>query len=413
MSAIDSPWLPAQSRVVFGPLTLPSLSDLRAAFVELAAQGERTRAGYTLSPSARRWLFDPHRLAELAEQVVAERASSSTDDDEGYREMERLLETIEVDNDTAAHFTRAGDRLVFVQNHALGDVHLTVQLPSALVRLAQGLPLPAWVDAPLAQHPLWTAVTHAAQPGRKPFAGLWRERNSGIRGGPGIARRTSVEWNPVPRTAFRCLSRGSWQEVKAWRKEHAPEASLASLHLVILRQALAAAGVAVTPETVVLYDCRRYLPGRAQVRGNFIVARSQRLGDDPHSVNAALAQTLDNAQPLATLVAATARNALRSPRTHPAPPAQIDPECLPAFVFPPRSGQVESMPWRRPDLRGMAVSSAPSRANAVTATMFLIGGRLSTSICYHPDVITDSSIHAAIALMEDHPSALLERSLMR
>lgn len=414
ISALDSPWLRAQSRVAIGRLDLPPIADLRAAFVELAAQGERTRLGFTISASARHWLFDPHRLAELAEQMVVEHEPPSftgPDPDEvGYRELEHLLRTTEVDNTTAAHFTRAGDHLIFAQNHALGDAHLTFQLPSALVALARGESMPAWVTATQAAHPLWRAVTHAVRPGRNPLAGLLRERISRINRHTS-GRILSSEWTPQPQTAFRCLSRESWQEVKNWRREHAPQASLASLQLVILRQALASAGIAITPETVVLYDCRRYLPGREQVRGNFVVARSQQLGDSPESISATLVNTLEQAQPLATLVAATAKNALRQPRTRHDPPAQVDAECLPTFVFPPRSPEVEAMPWQRPDLRWLAVSSGPPRANAVTATMMLLGGRLSTSICYHPDVIEPTAVHAAISLMESHPIALLERAV--
>ncbi|MCE1174923.1 MAG: hypothetical protein LWW77_10000 [Propionibacteriales bacterium] len=414
ISALDSPWLRAQSRVAIGRLNLPPLADLRAAFVELAAQGERTRLGYTLSASARNWLFDPRRLTELADEVVVEQELPSfagPDRDEvGYRELEHLLRTIEVDNTTTAHFVRAGDHLVFTQNHALGDAHLSFQLTSALVTLARGEAMPAWVSAPQAAHPLWQAVTHGIRPGRNPLGGLLRDRISRINHQTS-GRRLSPDWSPHPQTAFRSLSRESWQEVKAWRREHAPQASLASLQLVILRQALASAGIAITPETVVLYDCRRYLPGREQVRGNFVIARSQQLGDSPEDVSATLANTLEQAQPLATLVAATAKNALRRPRTRHTPPGQVDAECLPAFVFPPRSAELETLPWQQPDLRWLAVSSGPPRANAVTATMMLLGGRLSTSICYHPDVIDATSVHAAISLMESHPVALLERAV--
>jgi len=413
IGALDSPWLRAQSRIALGRLDLPSLSDLRAAFVELAALGERTRAGFTLGPSARHWLFDPHRLGELAEQVVVERDPGPVagQDEVLFGGLSELLESIEVDNTTAAHFTRAGDTLVFVQNHGLGDAQLAFQLPSALVAIARGQQPPAWTGAPLIAHPLWRAVTHSVRPGRNPLAGLWRDRASAPRGERVTGRTLSADWTPTPRTAFRSLSRESWQEVKAWRTQYAPQASLASLHLVILRQALSAAGIAITPETIVLYDCRRYLPGREQVRGNFVIARSQRLGEDPESVSSTLAHSLDSAQPLAGLIAATAKNALRRPRTHHEQPQHVDAECLPAFVFPPRSAELEAMPWQPGGPRCMAVSSGPPRANAVTATMFLLGGRLSTSICYHPDVIADTAVHAAIALMDHHPIALLERSL--
>lgn len=414
ISALDSPWLRAQSRIVIGRLDLPSLTDLRAAFVELAAQGERTRLGFTLSASARNWLFDAHRLVELAEEVVVERElppfAGPDADEVGYREIEHLLRAIDVDNTTVAHVVRAGDHLVFTNNHALGDAHLSFQLPSALVALARGEAMPSWVSAPLAAHPLWQALVNGVRPGRHALGGLLRDRISRINH-RGSAPAPSPEWTSQPDVAFRCLSRESWQEVKAWRREHAPQASLASLQLVILRQALSSAGIAITPETVVLYDCRRYLPGREQVRGNFVIARSQLLGDSPETVSATLAHTLEQAQPLATLVAATAKNALRQPRTRHLPPAHVDAECLPTFVFPPRSPEVEAMPWQHPDLRWLGVSSGPPRANAVTATMMLLGGRLSTSICYHPAVIDPTAVHAAIALMESHPIALLERAV--
>jgi hypothetical protein len=414
ISALDRPWLSAESSVVIGPLNMPSLDDLRAAFVELALLGPRTRAGYTFDSTRSRWLFDPARLTDLAQQVVTSVESPSQPADEAepvvFAEVERLLNASTLDASMPLKLVRGGNFLIQHQNHAFGDAQALLRLPAALVHVASTGTMPKWVDQELTANPAVVALRNALATGRRPMSNLFRDRPSkGIRQRDDLAGGPLRTWTPQMRVVFQSFSRSSWQEVQQWRRANASQASMASVYLVVLRMALRAAGVTLSPETVVLYDCRRYLPSGAHVRGNFVTARSHQFSDDAVATGNKIAETSNSAEPLGTLVMATAKRMLLPARRRLTTVSDA-PVTVPAFVFPPRNGGLEALPWQRDDLHCVGSANTPSGPADITAAMMMIGGRLALSFTYHDNVIAEADLRRAAALMEHEAIALLSKS---
>jgi len=412
ISPLDRPWREAETAVALGPLEMPSLGDLRSAFVELAALGASTRAGYTFDAGRRSWLFDPGRLTELSEQVVTAVESPhlppQASEEEVIAALENLISAGTASSPSPLLLERAGSALIQRQNHAFGDAQALLRLPAAVLQVASTGQLPKWVEESLAVHPAWSALRNVLTDGRRPMGNLIRDRASKvIRSHRDPGDGVLTPWTPQLKVVFRVFSRASWDQVQQWRRAHAPKASMASVYLVLLRLALREAGIPLADDTVVLYDCRRYLRAGEHVRGNFITVRSHQFSDDVVEAGATIAQTAESAQPLGTLIVAAAkRRIVPLKRTHAT--VSTRPLTVPAFVFAPRNGSVEASPWQRRDLHCVASANTPSSPADVTASMILVGGRLSISFSYHANVLDEALIRAAAHLMEHEAATLLE-----
>ncbi|WP_028707654.1 hypothetical protein [Propionicicella superfundia] len=414
ISGLDRQWVGQQTTAVIGPLDLPPVSDLRAAFVELAELDGRTRAGWTIDARRRRWCFDPGRLAELAEEVVHAGEPALPEGEPAPAEILAAIERLSAGRNRERlplSITRAGDLLLWDQSHALGDAQLLLGMTSALVGVATTGLLPKWVAAEPSRHPLLLAVRHAFGQRSGRFSGLIRDRLSAVRpfGRRSEPAATATEpWEPAMASVFTVFDRSSWESVQRWRRAQAPDASMASVYLVLMRLALREAGVPVSPDTLVLYDCRRHLPRGACARGNFVVGIRQRFADDPIEVGDTLSRTFVSGRPLATMAVSTAKR--RFARQGPPRSVSSSPVIVPAFAFAPRSRDVELMPWRRKDLRCYSASTTPAAPDAVTLATMLVGGRLSATWSFHRNVIPEKAMRRALQVIGDDPVALLEAS---
>lgn len=414
MNPLDRQWAGQQTTAVVGPLALPSLHDLRAAFVELAALGGRTRAGWTFDSRRPRWAFDPGRLGDLAEQVVRAGDPVVLGDDVDPAAVFATAERLAADRDigvlplTATH---AGDLLVWSQSHALGDAQLLLGLSSALVGFAATGRLPKWLDSDPSPHPLTAAARNAFSGHLGRLSRLMRERMADRR--TRDSRRPSgagtVPWRPDIARAFTVFSRASWESVQQWRRTNAPDASMTSTYLLLMRLALREAGVPLAPETLTLYDCRRHLPRGVTTRGNFVVGVSQRMPDDAARVGELINSTYMSERPLATMMISTAKR--RLPFAAPPRSVEVSPVIVPAFAFAPRTRDVELMPWRQKALRCFAASTTPASPDAITLTMMVVGGRPSATWTFHRNVVDEAAMRRCLSLMGDEPIRLLDSTL--
>jgi hypothetical protein len=415
MNSLDRQWAGQQTTSVIGPLALPALEDLRAAFVELAALGGRTRAGWTFDARQRRWAFDPGHLRELAVQVV--RAGDDPvllEDDVDPSEVFAAAERLTAARDIGLlplTVTHSGDLLVWSQSHALGDAQLLLGLTSALVGLAATGRMPKWVGTDPSAHPLMDAARNAFSGNDGKLWRLLRERLADRRGRD--SRPTSdgatIPWHPDMGRAFTVFSRASWDSVQHWRRVNAPDSSMTSAYLLLMRLALREAGVRLAPETLTLYDCRRQLPRGVTTRGNFVVGLSQRLPDDAAQVGELINTTYMSERPLATMMVSTAKRRFLSA----SPPRSVasSPAIVPAFAFAPRTRDVELMPWRQKALRCFAASTTPASPDAITLTMMVVGGRPSATWSFHRNVVDEQAMRHCLYLMGEEPIRLLDSTL--
>lgn len=408
----DRQWVGMETGGVAGPLVVPSVADLRSAFVEVASLGERTRLGYTFNSERTKWRFDPSRLADLAQSVITERDADELDptasESEVFAAIDELLEAGTLAGTTALRYVRSGSLLMYQHDHSIGDAQALLNLTSVLTHVATTGQLPKWVSEELHPQPVRTAFANTFGPGRRSLTKLVAQRLTHPPVRP--VSKTEVgpltEWAPKLSSVTTLFSRQSWQQVKTWRQAHAPEASMASIYAVMMRRALVKAEFALTADTKILYDCRRHLPRGVHLRGNFVVGFSQELADDPAIAGDQIAETASSGRVLMTLATSAAKNLLRSPAPRVSSVA-ADPEMEVAFVFAPRSREIEVLPWQRPDLHAFGALSTTSGPTEITLSMMILAGRLAATWSFHSNVVPESRIREATRLMEEDPLGLL------
>lgn len=421
ISSTDRLWLEMNTSVLVGPLDVPDLEALRRAFCRLAGLGERTRLGFTIDPDRAHWRFDPDSLPTLAERAVIEREAPLVDADTPEADVlelaNRLLEQLpRIPGPEATRVIRAGNFLLYHQNHAIGDAQPILNSLSALVQVAAGGDIPAWTQQDVTRNPIRVAFANTFGPRKRRLGPLVRQRLATVSSPASLSIGSSTDSvrevalaAPDPGSYVAVLDADSWKQVKHWRREHAAEASMASLYLVMARRALRAVAVPVSEETTVLYDCRRHLPPRTQARGNLVVGFIHQLPDDPGAAGAVIDQTANSGRVLLTLASTTLkRQAISGPAEGAVNP--VSPHSDVAYVFGPRHRGIEMLPWLRRDLRSIGVSSTTSTVAGITLTVMFLAGRLSVSWSFHRNITDASKIQAATRLMETEPIWLLENS---
>ena len=147
MSWADRVWLEMSSSVILGPLELPDLDALRAAFVRLAGLGAQTRMGDSISDDRAHWRYDPASLLALATEAVIEipapQIAADTPEADVLAVANRLMEQAQqLRGPAAVRVVRAGNFVIYDQNHAIGDARPLLDNLSALIRVAAGLVKP-------------------------------------------------------------------------------------------------------------------------------------------------------------------------------------------------------------------------------------------------------------------------------
>jgi len=408
----DRQWVGMETGGVAGPLLVPSLADLRSAFVEVAALSERTRLGYTFNEKRTKWSFDPSRLADLAAQVITEKDADelnpAASETEVFEAIDAVLEAGTLSGTAAVRYVRSGSFLLYQHDHSIGDAQALLNLSSVLIHVASSGQLPKWASEELHPQPVRAAFAHTFGPGRRSLTRLVAQRlvHPPARSAAASAKQEQIEWVSDLRSVTTLFTRESWQQVKAWRRDHAPEASMASIYAVMMRRALLAAGLSLTRDTKILYDCRRHLGKGVHVRGNFVVGFSQELADDPVTAGDQIAETASSGRVLMTLATSAGKNLLRRSALRPTSVAST-PDIEVAFVFAPRSREIEVLPWQRRDLHAFGALSTTSGPTEITLSMMILAGRLAATWSFHTNVVAESKIREATRMIEEEPLLLL------
>ncbi|WP_418601331.1 hypothetical protein [Mycolicibacterium sp. SCSIO 43805] len=112
-----------RSAVVLGPVTMPSLDELRSRFAAMAAVGPVARIGLQPSTASVRWRFTPHRLEH------AVRAADPVADDDPMV----LLAALRGMPDSGIRVLAGRDHLAIDFSHGLGEIPLLDLLVAVLL----------------------------------------------------------------------------------------------------------------------------------------------------------------------------------------------------------------------------------------------------------------------------------------
>ncbi|WP_369130476.1 hypothetical protein [Modestobacter roseus] len=343
------------------------------------------------------------------------------DPDVAGRPGEELVESLlrRPAGDLPFSVTVAGGRQAWRIDHVLADGSYALRhVVGALTRAAASgeVPIELLPTADAVRRPLLHSAWGMA---REPKLATWRTALQRAAGGSSGGGRAVPATGTRTETALviRSGAPGTVASLREWGEAHAPGVSTAVLVMTAARRALERHGV-VPPETdtVVMFDCRRYLPRAATVEGNFVAAL--RLTDpscrDPYRTAEQMASDVSLGLPLVSLLAATAGEALSPVRAalarSGARPAARGPVVLSHLGS---LGHMRRLPWVSGGTPSLLAAAAPSDPTGITVITTEWGKALNASMTYGTGRAERYDVAAAATDLVTEPWALVAEATGR
>lgn len=425
VAPLDRQWTHAGSTVcLLGPLRGLDRAAVVDAVRTLAAAGTRTRIGLVADADGKHWNYDARAMAERVERMVTVEPPASAETADALARRLGVAGFSEgPDSDVAdthglVRVVLAGEWFALVIRHAVGDGFISMRLASTIVSMAQGGPMPEWTELQPTARPLTTALmrTFARHPGN--VVAVLRGHAAESRGHPAVGPMT--DWIPAPEVVSARTSTAGRRDLHAWRRDHAPDASMAAVTLSLVRRGLVQAGLDLDPVNSVAMNARRYLPRTAVVHGNFagrfslagIGGPAASLGgaDDPVALSVAMDAAMATGRPLATIVASVI--GARVARGTAVAPVSAVPSDVPTQVgysFFGRPMGIERLDWAAgPEDRRIVAGVEPGLPNEIGWCVFQVGGGLQLSASFHHSSYDRELVRSALDRICGDPVAVMQ-----
>lgn len=392
---------------IYGPLAGITRSAVVAAVHKIAANAPHAHLDRSYDPTSWQWRQHSKLLDPWCQSLVAPSIPATSD---SVIEC-ALTQYQDLSARTPLRFVVAGDYLIEVADHVLGDGRAFVDRFTAVARLAAGYEVDfGYFQASPVDRPVVRALRNLLWPPHREAAELFKT----LLKPAAVTRRKQVAgshapWQPSPAVCYAYSPTPVQTALRTNIKSSSHPATMASAHAVILRRALMAADVPLYPWQTVVIDLRRYLPpGSGPVVGNFISGpiMSGDILDDPERLSHILQQWIHAGYPLAALVAGLARQ--RFARASPITTAPIFPRAN--LVFSSLTSDPELPPVSKngdspPGIYALcSPSTDPEKVNfMVTAT----SGALHITASFHDNVFDTDAIGRALELAAQDPVGLL------
>lgn len=393
---------------VVGPIRMPSRQALVAALLSVAEVGPGARAGLQFDRPGPGWVYDREALASWCDSLI-----TVVDPIVGDDVMAAAAHYGEsVDDSRPLRFLVAGDYLIQLYEHSLGDSLLLLGLLGAVVSGAGGDPLPDWVSVPSAAHPITAALWHTFVRHPRQVSALLAARSAG-KPAAQAAFTAQRPWRPSPAIAHVAIPAASMRSIRNWcRRAGGPTTT--AVMLVLLRRALQAEGIPVTGTYTVVCDVRRYLPDGVSTVQNLItgIPLTTADPDDPWQVAEGIRGIVESGRPLAALAAGAAKRLLH-PAAPPAPTAvSADPAAELVLSNMGASRVLQRLPWIDPAGERHAVFGVrPVGPAQFSVLMLLVNGVAHLTASFHDNVLDPAAVDRALRLLATQPDALLGNAL--
>ncbi|NII50373.1 hypothetical protein [Frigoribacterium endophyticum] len=407
ISAVDRLAAGAHVLGVMGPLVLPPRAALVAALHRVVSLGPGARLGL-VAADRRDWAWTPETQRELCERMVRE-IPPLGDDLAPDEVLEHLVGMI--DDALPLQVILSGERLLMIYDHQVVDARFTSRLPAALLDLAAGGEMPAWLSAEGVRHPLWRAVaaTYLRHPARVPA--LLRARRVQVPTVPTgvVQEREQVAWAPSTAVAWGRGERRTFTELRRWLRAQPHPVAFSSAVIVALRAAFVREGVRLAAESELVWDVRQYLPAGVDTTGNFVTGVPVTGVDDLLAVDESIHETVTSGRPLAALVAGAVKEAVRpGDRRVPATaPAHARGHLVVSNLGVART--MQGLPWvrdGRPAELGYTVHPVP--AENLSVQIAVIDGALQVAVAYNDNVFDRGVVDRALARFVADPLSLID-----
>lgn len=410
MSAIDRAMGRLRIVMLFGPLELPSVSQIRSAFVSIAVDSLGARVGFSRVDDAS-WVLSSDRIRQRRDDYVR-----VAPDDCSPLDWLRKNPIADLPVQIAVN----GDHLAVSYDHSLVDAMIACAFPRTLLAVANDGAVPA--SEPVAERPLTVAVAHTF--GWRPRA-WWavakdisqHRRRAALAAlhdplPADIPALTAGPLVPIPETdhVVARFDAEQFHAVLRWARAHRvqPSAALLLLATAVTR----AAGTHVEGTGTLIVNLRRYLPEGRGTGANFInglrVATNGTqfdIGRFSSDVDAAL----NTGRPLAAAAVQSLRRTCGKHAEHPM--GEYRPRSH-AHVSMSYVGEIRDfalLPWKGPLRDSILVTTVDSaEPDTIGWTALRVGGDLYLFGAFCGALFDRPSLESAVSQMIVDPVRLLE-----
>jgi hypothetical protein len=399
-SVLDRVFAPARTVAVAGPVI--GLNEDRArAMLKIAGSAPNARIALVPSASSRRWDYQWPDL----ERVVSSLPDLDTSD------LGRLLNAIRArpGERSPLEVIICGEYLVLDYSHGLGDGQFAVTLLSTLMKadvqsarsLVKQLP-PHAISMALNRH-------FSSHPARVRDVLRVRRIHQAVPAERGGTQQLG-DWRSATHSIANYMEPGTVAKLRAWASEHAVGSTSTSVTTALWMAALRGLGGSIDDRTVVLVNCRRYLPAEyVDSTGNFAVAIPLLLAASPDEIAGRVRQVTDSGWPLSILAVSELKDRLarltdsrhleQTPATN---------RIYLAISDIGRLTQLDDAPWvggeRPPQLAGYLEPNGPTALGLLVTE--LTGGRTFTA-SFSTEFADPSLIESALNRMCEDPVGVL------
>jgi hypothetical protein len=396
---------------VVGPIRMPPRDALVAALLKIAELGPGARAGLRFDRPGSGWVYDPATLAAWCDSLIT--VVDSLVGDDAVTAAVRYGGSI--DDSRPLRFLIAGDYLIQLYEHSLGDSTLLLGLLGTVVSVAGGDPLPGWLSVPSAAHPITAALWHTFGRHPRQVSALLAARSEDAPP-PRAAAPRQRAWTPSPAIAYVAIPALSMRTIRDWCRRAGNGPTTTAVMLVLLRRALRQEGLPAAATCTVVYDVRRYLPDGLSTVQNLItgIPLSVADPDDPWQVAAGIRGTVESGRPLAALAAGAAKRMVRPAAR--AAPTSVSTEPSAELVLSNMgvSRVLQRLPWIDPGGDRHAVFGVqPVGPAQFSVLMLLIDGVAHLTASFHDNVLDPAAVDRALRLVAARPESLLGEALAR
>ena len=391
-----------RSAVVLGPVTMPSLDELRSRFAAMAAVGPVARIGLQPSTASMRWRFTPHGL-----ERAVRAADPAADDDPMV-----LLAALREMPDGGIRVLAGRDHLAIDFSHGLGEIPLLDLLVAVLLGGVDPSEPALWRPYRHAVAPLPAAAIRAIGLRPRRLLPLWRHHRRTKPAATAAPAAGDLGVGPSPATRIARIAGAEADELRRLRDATRPGVSMFAVYTCALHTAFADNGFDVDPVVTLPFDVRRYLPVGWDTLASFSAGLDFTVDPaaGPGALHSDMGCAVRMARPVANLVASSVKARAARWARHGAD-----------WSVPPRPrmrllhssiGSVPRTAWSFSDPAEacVLVASDPAGPCGVTVTTATVPGALWMTAEFHESVFDAEQVCAALDSVPERARELLSRT---
>jgi hypothetical protein len=400
----DRPWIPYRGMLSVGPVTPPSVEQIRSSLRMVASAFPDQPLVSRFDPAALRWQrVAPDELEDHLRTIVV----GGYDIDAASLEEQSPVWVRDCDPLLPIKILVGEHCLTVLSSHALGDGRAEFALLERLLRCDERPEeLLDWIG-PSSDASTLRALTDFYV--RKPWRIIRTLRSPRPAPASSVLPAADGPADSRPALVYSRADRETWSAIGEWRTRSFPEVSLASVLFMLICRAFASSGLDVDSSGFyMLVDNRRYLRGAAPLGGNLAKSVYVRPGDlsDPAKIQRTIRETVHSGRTLASSALSAATNERQRrllARTGRSTGWVPNNEVILSLSYMGRNTSFEALPWFGDGDRWLGGAGTTGSPSGISVFCAEVNGELHTSVTYVPGRVDEAAVRRALATLEAGP----------